>query len=411
MKRNKLLIAVVALGLAACSDKNENPAPLPDAKPIVLRHQLQAGIQQSNEFAFDLLKKTLEEEKENPNVLLSPLSVSMALSMTWNGAVGETQNEMGETLNLSGLTSDEFNEYNQTLQKELLAVDPSTRLKLANSIWYRQDLPIKQSFLDINRDYYQAEIKGLDFTHPEAVKTINNWCAHKTEQLIPEIIDRIPGDAVMYLINAVYFKGTWRQPFNKENTYSGNFTAEKGTGKQVKMMKQQSVFNYTWDEDAAYLDMPYGNNAFSMTVILPQEGKTVEEVLDNLSSEKVTSLLKDMKDFNVEVHLPRFKIEYNILLNMPLQHMGMKLAFGKDADFSSMADAPLCISRVIHKTFAEVNEEGTEAAAATAVEIFFTSPGGVPSYTPFVVNKPFIFLIREKSTGVILFLGKMGDIN
>lgn len=397
---------VLALIVTGCNSQNE-PDITKDAEPLKLRAGLEKRVGQDNEFAFDLLKRTITESKET-NVFVSPLSVSIALGMAWNGANSQTRTEMETALKMSGMSVDDINEYYKVMQSSLPHIDPTTKLSIANSLWYRTGFPIKAGFLKANTDYFNAEVRELDFSKAWAVDTINNWCSRKTNKLIPEIISEISPDAMVYLINAVYFKGMWRQKFDKKLTSEALFTSESGSKSNVNMMYQKDTFNYTTDELAQYIDMPYGNKAFSMTVILPKEGKTTADVLDNLTVEKLNSTLGAMASKQVMVYFPRFKVENKFSLNKMLAAMGMPAAFSPQlADFSNISVVKLFISDVIHKTYVTVDEEGTEAAAVTAIVMELTS---MPDYPVFRVDKPFVFVIREQSTGVILFIGKIGNV-
>ncbi|MBP7151929.1 MAG: serpin family protein [Paludibacteraceae bacterium] len=402
-----LLFAILVLGIVSCNDETEPASQLPpDAKPIALTDGQAKRVGQDNEFAFDLFRKVIDFSKET-NVFISPLSVSIALGMTWNGAAGETKSEMESALKMSGMSVEEINEYYRILQTTLPTIDPTTKLTLANSLWYRSGFQVKPDFLNVNVDYFDAYVRELDFSKAWAVDTINQWCAKKTNNLIPSVLDNIPEDAVMYLINAIYFKGIWRHQFEKKNTTQADFTNEAGEKVKVNMMFQKDTFAYAEDEKAQYLDMPYGNKAFSMTVILPKNGNTTADLLKYLTVDQWNSILQNLSMREVEVYFPRFSSKNKFLLNDPLIDMGMKLAFTDNADFSNIVDENLFISRVLHNTYIEVTEEGTEAAAVTVVEIGYTS---VPMIPVFQVNKPFLFVIRENSTGVILFMGKMGNM-
>ncbi|HRZ97514.1 MAG TPA: serpin family protein [Paludibacter sp.] len=402
MKTQLLFLCLVFL-LASCKSENE---PLPNAKPLQLRVGLQKRVVQDNEFAFDLLRQTIAEVPDT-NVFMSPLSVSIALGMTMNGAKGDTRDEMETALKMSGLSVDDINEYYKVMQSELPFIDPKTKLSLANSIWYKQGYEVKKSFLDVNKNYFNAEVRELDFTQAWAVDTINNWCARKTNDLVKEVLDNIPGDVVMYLINAVYFKGIWNTQFDKKNTVESNFTNEGGKTVKVNMMQLKDTFAYSEDDFAQYLDLPYGNNAFSMTILLPKSNKSTHDVLNNMNGENWKTIVADMTQQEVDIYLPRFTNKNKFLLNKPLQNMGMVKAFGPGADLTNIADDDLEISRVLHDTFIDVNEEGTEAGAVTVVEI---RKNAMPTIPVVRVNKPFIFVISEKSTGVILFIGKMGNL-
>ncbi|NDP21939.1 MAG: serpin family protein [Paludibacter sp.] len=405
--KTTVYLLLVGLFTFGCTTQNDPLHPGEDAKPIILKASQQQRVAQDNEFALDLLKKTIADSKET-NVFVSPLSVSIALGMAWNGANGETKTQMETALKMSGLSVEDINDYYKVMQTTLPTIDPTTKLSIANSLWYRTGFPVKTDFLKVNSDYFNTEVRELDFNQAWAVDTINNWCSRKTNKLIPTIIDDISSDAMLYLINAVYFKGIWRNKFDKKQTAESNFTNDANKSVLVNMMYQKDTFKYTSDADAQYLDMPYGNKAFSMTVILPTETKTTADILNSLTVEKWNSTLTNMTEQQVFVRLPRFKVENKFVLNDVLKTMGMPLAFSADdADFSKISTIKLFISAVIHKTYVTVDEEGTEAAAVTAIELINTS---VPNYPVFTVNKPFVFVIREQSTGVILFIGKIGNV-
>jgi len=406
MKTFNFIIILVFL-LAGCTNNNE-PLPIPeDAKAIQLQSGLEKRISQDNEFAFDIFKRTIAESGET-NVFISPLSISIALGMLRNGAAGITRTEIDSTLKMMDLSNTEINEYYKVMQSTLPGIDPTTKLNIANSLWYRTGVVVKPDFLSTNTNYFNAEVRELDFSQTWAKDTINNWCARKTNNLIKEVLDEVPSNAIMYLINAIYFKGIWRKQFEKKNTSETNFTTQTNQTVRVNMMYQKDTFLYAQDENAQYLDLAYGNKAFSMTVILPNSGKTTDDLLNVLTLEKWNQTLDKLTSKEVEVYLPRFKTKCKFVMNNELIGMGMKSAFYVPANLSNMIDGGnLLISRVLHDTYVEVTEEGTEAAAVTVVEIKYTA---MPEIPVFRVDKPFVFVIREKSTGVILFMGKMGSV-
>jgi len=407
MKRYYKLIIFV-LFAAGCNSKNDPVVQSPvEAKPISLSSNMLVRVNQDNEFAFDLLKKTMVSSGET-NVFVSPLSVSIALGMAWNGAGGTTRKEMETALKMSGMSVSDINNYYKIMQTSLLTIDPTTKLSIANSMWYKTGFEVKPGFLNVNTEYFNARLKELDFTKAWAADTINNWCSKKTNTLIPTIIDQIPSNAVMYLINAVYFKGIWSRQFEKKNTSVQKFTNEAGNQGNVNMMYQKDTFRYAETETAQYLDLPYGNKAFSMTVILPAANKTPADILNSLTTDTWNNALSQLNPREIMVYLPRFKVTNKFNLNDELKKMGMNLAFSDLADFSNISDLPLQISEVIHKTYVTVDEEGTEAAAVTSIGIITTA---MPVIPVFRVDKPFVFVIREKSTGVILFIGKMGSVD
>lgn len=293
------------------------------------------------------------------------------------------------------------------MQTELPSIDKKTKLSIANAIWLRSGFTAKPDYLKTNADYFKAYIKTMDFGQPWAPDTINDWAKRNTNGLIPKVLNELDGDLVVLLMNTVYFKGTWVSRFNKESTKEADFKNEQGQYVKVNMMSCKSTFDYTRDDVAQYLDMPYGNKAFSMTVILPNENKTTDDVLNQLNTTQLSAILGKMQPTETNVFFPRFKVKNKFELIPMLDAMGIKKAFTSLADFSRMCNSSVYIDFVKHDTYVEVTEEGTEAAAVTTIGFRYTS---IPQENYFVANKPFVFLIREKSTGIILFIGKMGNV-
>jgi serpin B len=317
---------------------------------------------------------------------------------------------MAEVLGMADFTEKEINEYYQKMSKALLHIDPLTEIAIANSIWYRDGFPVKQPFIDINKKHFDAEVKSLDFSKPDAAKIINQWCATQTKNRIKEIIkDPIPDDLVMYLINALYFKSKWESQFDKANTKQDDFTKANKSTIKVNMMEQRVSFPYYADEYLQCVELPYGNGAFSMVAMLPADNMNLDQLIGYLDETTWSGILNNLRNRDVMLKLPRFKIECEMELNEPVKNAGMQLIFDKDlAEFANISEIPLFVSIIKQKTFVEVNEEGTEAAAVTVLEMVATSVG--PS-TPvqFFANRPFLYLIKEKSTGAILFIGRMDE--
>ena len=400
----KILFALLVLALVgSCKNTNE---PIEKAQTMELTQVQKTKASQDNNFAFELMKQTMANSDES-NVFISPLSVSIALGMTWNGAVGNTKTEMEKTLNMSGMSVKEINEYYKLMQSTLPDLDPKTKLSIANSIWYRNNFTAKSDFLKANIDYFDAEISPLDFNKQEAVDIINGWCSEKTNGLIPKVIEKIEAEQLMFLINAVYFKGIWVRQFKKEDTREADFTNEKNAKVKVNMMNITDTFAYAEDDFAQYLEMPYGNKAFSMTVILPKSQPATTD-FSGLTTERFNKAVEKLANEKVVVMLPRFKVKNKFQLKPMLQAMGMQKAFTTGAEFDGIFDVkPLYIGFVQHDTYVEVTEEGTEAAAVTTVGMTTTS---LPNYPYFIVNKPFAFVIKENSSGIILFMGKIGNV-
>jgi serpin B len=408
MKAIKFVIpAIVILLLGYSCEKTNNIEPGP--KEINLTQKGKILVDSDNLFGINLFKEVLKAEEPEENVMISPLSVSLALAMTYNGADGDTKEAMEKTLELSGFTIDEINENYKMLIDALASVDPKVLMSIANSIWYKHTFEVEQDFIDVNQNYFYAEVSPLDFNDPDAVTTINNWVADKTNDKITEILDYIPADAVMYLINAIYFKGIWKYEFDESDTEEKPFYLSNGTIKDVPMMIQEASFNYLSNDIMQAVEMPYGAGNYSMIILLPQYNKTLDDIIDQLSNENWNKWLNEFYEAEkVQIHLPKFKFEYENSLNNELINLGMEIAFDPyNADFSNInPDWQLYISRVIHKTFIEVNEEGTEAAAVTLVEICRII-SEVETGIHFYVNQPFIFAIKEKYTNAIIFIGKV----
>jgi serpin B len=394
-----------ALLLAACNDPN-GPSP---GNPIdALPRQLSVGegklISASNAFAFDLLK-VVNASDRSANVFISPLSASMALGMTMNGAAGTTYDAMHSTLRFGDLSRTEVNESYKSLIELIRGLDKSTQLQIANSIWYEQTWPFRQEFLTESRSYFDAEVKGLDLTKPASADAINAWVSDATSKKIPKIIDNVDGDEVMFLINAIYFKGIWQNQFEKSKTVDAPFHALDGTSANVPLMSQMSQFRRGFGNDYVAIDLPYGNSAFTMVVVLPNSGVDINAFTENLTEAKWNAIDGGMTKGEIGIVLPRFKLDWKKTLNDQLKALGMAVAFDdRAADFSRMSSSTtrLIITDVIQKTYVDVNEEGTEAAAATSVGV---GPTSAPAYIR--VDRPFIFAIRERLSGTILFMGKI----
>jgi serine protease inhibitor len=372
---------------------------------IQLRAALLPRVAQDNAFALNIFR-TMTANTGDDNVIVSPLSISLAFGMAWNGADGTTKAEMGEVFGYAGMADSLVNEYYEVMQKSMPVLDSSTVVSIANSIWYAEEFTIKQSFLQTNQQFFNAEVRKLDFQLPTAKDTINAWVDAKTNHLIPTIVNETR-DMVMFLINAVYFKGAWALPFNPTQTYQRTFTKENGGTATVNMMSMLDTLRYGTDEHAQYLDMNYGNGAYSMVVVLPKTGKTISDVLTSMTAASFDNTVNSLIAQRVQVNFPRFKASCLFDLVETLKSLGLNQAFTEMADFSGISDTGLMISEVKHKTYIEVTEEGTKAAAVTSIG-FTTSLQ--PAYPTFVADKPFLFFIREKGTGIILFAGKMGSV-
>jgi len=398
-----LLVLVIALLFGSCQKEPVSPGP----KPIELDQKSKSLLESDNAFAFEIFREIVETEENNKNIMISPLSISLALAMTYNGADGETREAMENVLHLQGLSTDDINKSYQSLINALLSVDPKVIMEIANSIWYKEGFTVEEEFLNINRTYYDAEVTGLDFTNPASVDIINQWVSDKTHEKIDKIIEVINPLDIMFLINAIYFKGTWKYEFDKNDTQESPFYDENGDFlKNAQMMTLAGDLNYTYNDLFQAIELPYGQGNYSMIIMLPQSGVSVDSLVNNIDDNIWKTWIDDFyKRTNFRIFIPKFKFEYEKELKDALCQLGMEIAFSDLADFSKInPDYDLLISSVKHKTFIEVNEEGTEAAAVTAVTVGTTSIG--PS-SEFRADHPFIFIIKEKYTGAIMFMGKI----
>ena len=416
MKRRKLTLTValvvavlLSLQLAGCAafapsvqaaDLMENITPHRGASTPVQ----QADAAAAADFALRLFRAGNERDK---NSLISPLSVLTALAMTANGAEGETLAQMEQTLGM------DKNRLNRFVRSYLDALPGDNSLKLANSIWFKDDsrFTVKQNFLQTNADYYGADLYKAPFDKG-TLKEINGWVKTKTDGRIPEILNQIPEDAVMYLANALAFDGKWESPYEHSDVSAGDFTLENGETRQAEYMKSTEEF-YLENETAVGFLKPYKGGKYAFVGLLPKEGLSLKDYVGSLTGAELQSLLESASPESVEVSLPKFKLEYSAELSEVMQAMGMNLAFDAvKADFSglgSSAGGNLAISRILHKTFISVDEEGTKAAAATVVEM--TMGCLIPAETTRRVNldRPFVYLLIDTETNLPFLIGTVLD--
>ncbi len=339
--------------------------------------------------------------------MISPLSVSYALGMTYNGANGDTREAFRDVLHFGDWTDQEVNESYQDLMSQLVTLDDQVQFSIANSIWYRLGYEVLEAFINTNKEYFDALVEELDFSDPGAVDIINDWIEEKTNDKIRDMLDFIPADAVMYLVNAIYFNATWKYQFDPEETTTDDFIMEGGSLHEASFMQLEGAIGYTVQPDFTAVELPYGDSAFSMVVLLPDPGVQVADLVDAMDADQWDAWFEHPHPTNILVQLPKFKYDFKSLLNDPLIDLGLGIAFSESADFSKIKpESGLFISRVIHQTFIDVKEEGTEAAAATIVEMLDSAIPGGP--LTFRADRPFVYVIKENSTGAIVFMGKVG---
>lgn len=391
MKTISAGFAVLLLGSVGRATPQESPLSKPNSK-----------------FAFDLYARILKAN-EGKNVFVSPVSVSLALAMTYNGASGSTREAMAKALALEGMKPDEVNAGYEALLKALQSADPKVRLEIADSIWADRRARVRGDFAKRVRDSYAAEATNLDFADSAAAKAINGWVKKHTggkiDRIVPDVLDP---QSILFLINAVYFKAEWHTAFDKKHTKELPFHLAEGKTRKHPMMSAEGHFRCGEAKMWKAVRLPYGKNErTAMYVFVPNEGFTLADLHAALTADEFATWVKDLHKAECEVLLPRFKLEFEQKLNDALIALGMGEAFDDRADFSAMLEQPACIGEVLHKTFVEVNEEGTEAAAATKVEM--KELGMEEEKLRVAADRPFFCAIRDDTTGTILFMGSIVD--
>lgn len=366
-------------------------------------------VDANTKFGFKLFQEVLKQDSKR-NVFVSPTSIAIALSMTYNGASGETQQAMANALELQGMSLDNINQANNTLKASLENADPAVQMSIANSLWARQGISFNPEFIKQNQQFYGAKVTELDFAKPDSSNIINNWVKENTRGKIDNIVGQLKPDDVLFLINAIYFKGDWTKKFDKSQTTERPFNLSNGSQKQHPMMSQSGKYRYYENETFQAVSLPYGKGRMSLYVFLPSKTTNLNTFQQQLKSENWQQWMNQFRMRQGSVELPRFKFDYDIKLNNALKALGMETAFSNQANFSNMTSASVAINQVKHKTFVEVNEEGTEAAAATSVGMVLTS-ARMPAEEPFqmVVDRPFFCAIRDNQTGTILFMGSIKE--
>ena len=413
MKRIIALMLVLAfsLGLTACSQVSANDLmkDVP-AKAVDVLPDMDTGAAAAADLGVRLFQNSMEDGK---NTLISPLSVLYALAMTANGADGETLAQMEQVL---GMDVDNLNSY-MLAYLDLLPESKDYKMSLANSIWFKDDpnFAVEQSFLQTNADYYGAGAYKAAFDEGTR-NDINNWVKEHTDGMIPEIIDEIPDEAIMYLVNALAFDAKWADEYEDHQIREGRFTMEDGTRQDVDMMHSEE-YTYLEDDLATGFIKYYKDRRYAFVAMLPNEGVTVSQYVDSLTGEHLRDLLNNPQDVTVFASIPKFETEYGIEMSEVLQEMGMTDAFDwRVADFSRLGTynvdgMNICINRVLHKTFISVTEQGTRAGAATAVEMVAEGAAEIIEYKEVVLDRPFVYMLIDCETNLPFFIGSMMNVN
>ena len=407
--------SVVLLGMIGCqatgnANSIDMSSPIVDAAEPISQKSVKPDTQliaANTKFGFKLFSQINTDNAKN--VFVSPSSVAIALAMTYNGADGSTKQAMAKTLELQNISLERINQNYATLRTLLENPDENVQLNIANSLWANQDANLKPDFLQRNRNFYKAQVTNLNFADADAPNIINSWVNQNTRGKISKIVEKIPPEQALFLVNAIYFKGNWTKEFDKNQTAEHQFFLSNGTQKQHSMMSQSGNYKYYENEQFQAISLPYGKaGKVSLYVFLPKPNSNLRTFYQNLNVDNWDVWMSQLKNREGFIRLPRFKMDYDIKLNEALKALGMGEAFTNQANFSGIGNN-LTLSEVKHKTFVELNEEGTEAAAATGVGIMPTSIVIKPTPFKMIVERPFFCAIRDNQTGSILFMGSIVD--
>lgn len=419
MKKVTMTLAMMAMmmGLASCgttknADNSKNNQQddlvasredgLMDDNYLILSDAQRDIIENNNAFALNLFSQM----KGFDSKVVSPMSVSYLMGMLANGADGQTRQEIMKAIGCEKVSLKDLNEFYQMMIARANHFDKATTINIADYIALNRQYQLKDGFASTMKNYYQAGIESLDFSKASTLKRINRWCSDHTDGMIPKIIEQVDADAVSYIMNAIYFNGTWTDKFDTRQTKLENFQGYTRDIKKTQMMHRNGKYQYMDNADFAAVNLPYGNGSYSMTLILPNRGKSIDEVMAGLDAKKVSELGRSMDECVVDLKLPRFTISQETSLNDIIGKLGAPTMFTSGADFSNFASGNLSISKMLQKAKIEVSEEGTKASAVTMAMVAMTALRPEPRKVEFHANRPFIYMITEHSTGAILFMGQ-----
>jgi len=405
MRKSLIAILLTAM-MIGCA--NQERTPEAGGTPRQAPAAPGATVDAANRFGLKLFRALYRDDAE-VNIILSPLSISTAMAMVLQGADGATRDSIAATLGLKGIPPETIAAAYHDLLDRLGHADSSVKIEIANSIWVRNDLTVEEAFVDSLRRNFEADVRRLDFHSPDAAETINDWVKDATRGTIGSIVpDRIPDGMVMYLLDAIYFNGGWSEKFSTDKTRDADFMLRNGGTTTAELMYRQGTFAYRETDMAQVVELPYGDSLYSMIVLLPRDTLGgIDALISHLSDTTWRAATDSLRPQQGEVFLPRFELDYERALSDPLGALGMSLAFSDRADFTGIRrEGGLAVSEVRHKAYIDVDEEGTEASAATSVGVTTTA---MPLGFIMRCDRPFLFAIRERGSGAILFLGLLAD--
>ena len=413
---NIALTATVLLALSACSStKKISDNKSNDIVSMTTEEEIDPEFMVLSDAQYDLVKRNnnfalnlFSEMKGVGSNVVSPMSVTYLMAMLANGAEASTREEIMDAIGAKDFDIDEMNAFYAYLMRRAKTADKQTTLNIANYIALNKEFKLKKKFASTIADSYQGAVESLDFTNPESTKRINGWCSEHTNNMIPTIIDQVEPSAVAYILNAIYFNGTWTDKFDKNNTNKEQFNGYTRDIMYVDMMHRNAKYYYTSNDVYSAVTLPYGSGAYSMTVILPNEGKFITDLTKTLNADTIASLRRNMEECLVDLKLPRFTTEMKLPLKGIVAKLGAPSMFDATrADFSSFANGNVYVSEMLQKAKIEVSEEGTKAAAVTMGMVKLTSMRPQePRRVDFHCDRPFVYMIQDNYTGAILFMGQ-----
>lgn len=416
MTKNKLGYAamtagIAALALSSCASskaRNGRAGEMVsndiDNGYLIMSDDNRTAIEHTNAFALNLLRTQTGMDSK----VVSPISVAYLMAMLANGADGQTRTEIMKTLNMDESSLQNINETYRSIISTASQLDRQTKINIANCIAVNRQIELKPDYSTAMRTFYDAYIESMDFTSQKALNKINSWCSKQTEGMIPKIVDQLDAGALAVLMNAVYFNGSWTNKFDKADTKTENFRGYTRDIKKVPMMHQEDKFMYTANDDFSAVCLPYGNGTYTMTVILPAENKSTEDLTNTLDTKTLNEMRDKMDECIVDLKLPRFTTSTETQLNKPISELGAPAMFTSGiANFSNMTDASMYVSAMIQRAKIEVSESGTKAAAVTAAIMTMSAlRPDEPRHVTFHANRPFVYMITERNTGAIVFIGQ-----
>lgn len=419
MKKNVMTIATMALAMTMVScgsckkvqgevkgtesmeaTKSEEAM---DEDYLILSDEQRNIVDKNNGFALNLFHEISGFDSK----VVSPMSISYLMGMLANGADGQTREEILKTIGCEGVSVEDLNALYKMMLQKANSLDKATTVNIANYIALNKQYQLKKAFAGIMKNDYQAGVENLDFASSASVKHINQWCNKQTNGMIPSIISQLDANAVSCIMNAIYFKGTWTDKFDKKNTKFESFQGYTRDIKKAQMMHRQAKYQYADGAGYSAVRIPYGNRSYEMVVLLPNQGSSINEMMKKVDVKSLAELRDKMDECMVDLKLPRFSTELSLPLNGIISKLGAPSMFGGNANFSNFANGSLSISQMLQKAKIEVSEEGTKAAAVTAAIMTMSlQHPDEPRRVDFHADRPFVYMITEANTGAILFMGQ-----